>query len=82
VGCFSDLSIRLLQIIEFDNRNLIGTLNGSCPIILHLPTDFAELYFYFFLSKRRIDVSTNQIASRCNVTYAVSGGCYLPPLTS
>lgn len=35
--------IRLFQIFEFDNGNLIKILNGSCPLILPLPGKIAEL---------------------------------------
>jgi len=34
---FQIYHIRLFQIIEFDNRNLICNVNGSCPLTLHLP---------------------------------------------
>lgn len=80
VDSLFDLSIRFLQIIEFDNSSLIDTLNGFCPLILHLLMNFPEHYFYLFLRKRGISVSTNHIVSGCNVTYAESGECYLPPL--
>jgi hypothetical protein len=80
VDSLFDLSIRFLQIIGLHNSNLIGTLNGSCPLILHLLVNFPEHYFYFFLWKRRIGVSTNHIVSGLDVTYVESGECYFPLL--